>query len=71
MWQCYLPYVEESTSWMMICCRGRQRLQVEENVRPPGQSCGGHRRASRAQGHGRARERAHGRAGRQTHTGLR
>jgi len=26
---------------MMICCRGRQRLQVEENVTPPGERARG------------------------------
>jgi len=43
--------VEESTSWLMatemVCCRGRQRFQVEEDVRTsetavrcaPGESC--------------------------------
>jgi len=32
-------YVEETTSWMMVCCRGRQRFQVEEDVTP----CGSYR----------------------------
>jgi len=30
----------------MICCRGRQRFQVEENVRPPGDCVTDTRRAT-------------------------
>jgi len=49
MLQWCLPYVEETTSWMMVCCRGRQRFQVEENVRTSGCGCDGRRADDRAQ----------------------
>ena len=47
--------------YRMVCCRGRQRFQVEEDVRPPSCGCNGRQARScmRARASARAGARAH------------